>query len=377
MICNDNHNFPVKIPSHPYVLLRRSVLCNCAIEVDDNFLWESIATCPGKPSALTMYYTANTAFMNYSDNWIEESEIEKLDMHIFKNWTTEQVFPIALQTSEFDTKLLQAPKTLKDLVKQHKQKGQLLDKSQNGNNRKSFFNNIIMDIFLFIEAILSMLATAAIVHLVCKHTKLKALVTGITFQPIKQTEALIDKESITQNCTAQWYTITALTLMVISLIIYIFTTTQRCTIFKRKLYSNTVKVMLFFSDVKQYIPVKLCKTAGSIHLFQIYGQLTSNQITLERNFLWDFIKTEWGEVFLTLNGAIVQLPISVKVPLRDKYRLRHIMSKMSLLLHVMLRQGTSWYALDNIEYLLPLPMFRRIRTLIADGQQNDCRSSSM
>ena len=64
------------------------------------------------------------------------------------------------------------------------------------------------------------------------------------------------------------------------------------------------------------------------------------QITLERNFLWDVIKIEWEEVFLTLNGAIVQLPISVKIPLRDKYRLRHMMSEMSLLLHVMLRQGT-------------------------------------
>ena len=87
--------------------MKRSVLCNCAIEVDDNFLWECIAAYPGKLSALTMYYTAKTAFMNYFDNLIEQSEIEKVDMHIFKNWTTEQqVFPIALQTSEFDTKLL-------------------------------------------------------------------------------------------------------------------------------------------------------------------------------------------------------------------------------------------------------------------------------
>ena len=31
------------------------------------------------------------------------------------------------------------------------------------------------------------------------------------------------------------------------------------------------------------------------------------------------------------------------------------MRKRSPLLHVMLRQGTSWYALDNIEYLLPPP----------------------
>ena len=29
-----------------------------------------------------------------------------------------------------------------------------------------------------------------------------------------------------------------------------------------------------------------------------------------------------------------------------------MMSKRSLLLHVILRQGMSWYALDNIEYLL-------------------------
>ena len=95
------------------------------------------------------------------------------------------------------------------------------------------------------------------------------------------------------------------------------------------------------------------QSSRSIHLFQIYGQLTSNQITLERNFLWGVIKIEFEEVFLTLNGALVQLSISVKIPLRDKFRLRHMMSKRSLLLHVMLRQGTSWYSLDNIEYLLP------------------------
>ena len=61
--------------------------------------------------------------MNYFDFLVEQSEIEKLDMHISQNWTTEQeVFPIALQTPEFDTKLLQAPKTLRDPIRQHKQK---------------------------------------------------------------------------------------------------------------------------------------------------------------------------------------------------------------------------------------------------------------
>ena len=296
--------------------------------------------------------------MHYFDIMKENLEVTDLDIHISQNWTTqEQVFPISLQTSKIDPKLLKAPETLKDLVQQYKWKRQTLNKiNQNKNDTKrSFFNNIIMDIFLFVAAILSVIATAVIVHLVCRHTKLKALLTGIAFQPVKQTEAIFDNDQMQQHCTAQWYTIATLTLMIIALTVYICLTTQKCTIFKRRLYSNTVTVMLFFSDVKQYIPVTLCKTAGSIHLFQIYRQLNPDKIILERKTLWDVIKIDWGEVFVTLNRAIIQLPILVKIQLRDKYRLRSLMRKRSLLLHVMLRQGTSWYALDNIEYLLPPP----------------------
>ena len=58
---------------------------------------------------------------------------------------------------------------------------------------------------------------------------------------------------------------------------------------------------------------------------------------------------------MTLNGNIIHLPTSVIIPLRDKFKFRCIMRKRSLLLHIMLKQGTSWYALDSKEYLLPPP----------------------
>ena len=93
----------------------------------------------------------------------------------------EQVLPISLQTFKFDLKLLKALETLKDLVYQYKQEKQIFNKKENNNNKHSFFNNLIMDVFLFITAILSMVATTAIVHIVCKHAKLKALITGIAF----------------------------------------------------------------------------------------------------------------------------------------------------------------------------------------------------
>ena len=48
IICNISNDIPVKIPSHPYVLVNRSVLCNCGIEVGNHYLLESIVACDNR-----------------------------------------------------------------------------------------------------------------------------------------------------------------------------------------------------------------------------------------------------------------------------------------------------------------------------------------
>ena len=78
VVCKDNHEYPVKISRHPYVLLKRSVLCNCDIYAEDHSLLESIAACPGKQSDMTIYYTVNTAFMHYLDTFKEQLEVPSL-----------------------------------------------------------------------------------------------------------------------------------------------------------------------------------------------------------------------------------------------------------------------------------------------------------
>ena len=65
--CNVNNDIPVKIPSHPYVLVNRSVLCNYGIEADKHYLLESLAACNNKAHNLVMYFTINMAFTNYLD----------------------------------------------------------------------------------------------------------------------------------------------------------------------------------------------------------------------------------------------------------------------------------------------------------------------
>ena len=43
--CVHNNNILINIPSHPYVLLNRSILCNCDLEAESNFLFESLVVC--------------------------------------------------------------------------------------------------------------------------------------------------------------------------------------------------------------------------------------------------------------------------------------------------------------------------------------------
>ena len=64
IVCSTHNNIPIEIPSHPYVLLNRTVLHNCLIEAESNFLLESIAACNPERNDidLEMYFVANTAF---------------------------------------------------------------------------------------------------------------------------------------------------------------------------------------------------------------------------------------------------------------------------------------------------------------------------
>ena len=45
IICSINSDIPIRIPSYLYVLVNRSVLCNCGIEAENHFLLVSLAAC--------------------------------------------------------------------------------------------------------------------------------------------------------------------------------------------------------------------------------------------------------------------------------------------------------------------------------------------
>ena len=124
--------------------------------------------------------------------------------------------------------------------------------------------------------------------------------------------------------------------------------------FRKYRYSNTIKIMLFISDIKSYVPLKLCKTSGSIHLFKLTGNINKENITLHKNTIWDIMDIDWRPVTITLSGNIIDLPGSVIIPLRDKFKIRWIIKSRPLLLHLMLKQGQTWYPLSNIRDMMEI-----------------------
>ena len=185
IICSTHNNIPLEILSHPYVLLNRTVLCNCIIEAESNFLLESIAACkPEKTKAdLEMYFMVNKAFLNYFDEIIET-----LDIPVFHNVTKqEQVLPISLESDGLDEELLSAPKMLRTLVERYKQKRISFDKQHdilndeddNDSTETSIFDHLAFNIFIFLKAIISIVVVILVIKLIFKGKKMQTLLTNL------------------------------------------------------------------------------------------------------------------------------------------------------------------------------------------------------
>ena len=126
IIYNINNDIPVKMPSHPYILVNRSVLCNCGIEVDNHFLLKSLAVCENANSKLTMYSTVNTAFVNYLDKF--PNLTESLEFPEVKERTTfVQTLPISLNISKFDPTFLTPSSNLKEFINSYNNHKEIFD----------------------------------------------------------------------------------------------------------------------------------------------------------------------------------------------------------------------------------------------------------
>ena len=128
IICSINNNIPIEIPSHPYVLVNRSVLCNCGIEVENNCLLKSLAACHDSRTKLVMYFMVNLAFTNYLKDF---NLTEEISFPTITNKSTSEVtLLVFLNKSKFDESLPSAPLTLKEYISQYRRDKEIFDSKE-------------------------------------------------------------------------------------------------------------------------------------------------------------------------------------------------------------------------------------------------------
>ena len=273
IICNINNDIPIRIPSHPYVLVNRSVLCNYRIEADSHHLLECLAACDNKVTKLIMYFTINLVFTNYLDmipNLTDSSPIIK------DRTKYEDPLPLNLSAPYFDNSLRYRLNKLKDYMNNYINDKEVFNlqqrhatESDTFTSNKNFFSNHIVNFFMFTSSIISIITITLVVYLFCKHKHIRTIVTSLILHKIKEVEANSDSNPETNNYECRALVHVGIILTVLSMIIVMFLHYRRSRLCRGYKFSNAVKIMLFLSDVQNYMPIKLCKASGSIHLFKI------------------------------------------------------------------------------------------------------------
>ena len=278
-MCLYDKNIPINIPSHPYVLLNESILCNCDVETESNFLLESLTACQNSVKDLVMYFTVNLAFVNYFDNLVES-----LDVPISKNLTTqEQIFTYAWKALKLSPvhwmhqnaeRFCTAVQT-KEANPWTPSRAYRWGKNKLNPRFSSFLNSFMVDVFLFMTTLITIIIILVVIYVVGGHSKVKALVTNIVLQHLKWVEATdLRFQDVYCACKIQWYVIALLLLIFLGIVFIITNKFRKSNLFQEHLFSNITKEMLFISDTHSYVPLILCKIAGNIHLFRLGGRLT-------------------------------------------------------------------------------------------------------
>ena len=170
------------------------------------------------------------------------------------------------------------------------------------------------------------------------------LMASLVLQQVKEVGAVTQKEIYTECKILTYISLAFIIFVLVMVAILHYRKSKLC---RGCMFSNTVNIMIFISDVQYYVHIKLCNTAGSIHLFKISGMLNSENIKLNKKYIWNTLKIDWKEVSMTFNDNKITLPRIVTIKLKDKIKIRHMMKTEPLLFHVMLKQGITWFTLAS------------------------------
>ena len=236
---------------------------------------------------------------------------------------------------------------LKDFIEQYQENRIKATKQEDPTSGfRKFINSFLVDTLIFIAAILTVFLVFVILNIITGQSKLKMLVTTMALQRVRAVEALSTNRQA-QNCNSELLKI----LMILNLVIVVsllLRKLKKSVFFWGQPFSNMVKIKLFLANTKLYLSLDLNQLARNTHLFKLTGDLSLENITLKKNWIWDVLEIKWENIHLVLNDKEVHLPTTLIILFLYKLKVRQLFDKRDLMhLYIMLKQGKSWYNLES------------------------------
>ena len=377
LICTYASDMARPVPSHDYVLVNRSMLCNCHMESGLTYLLKSIAFCEDATTDYTMHFALNLAFLHM----IQEIWPGNF-FHLTPNLTQEELaFPLSFSTNadfrrqhpntSYPLNLLQEPNSLTALRSSLMARSLAIQKRNSpfpfnprqeypvGHLRKgSFLFHLALHIFYFSSGIIVFLSIGPQIYGWIKQGKLKALVATMTMYKLPTTEAVNETlylaESLVSSkgqakyvCLNPWINALLTLASLGTIIAYMIMRCRKRTLCKGLEYASACHLYVFISKNERYSPIKLHSTTGLLYNFVTNHKIPMESLELHRGCPWDSLRINWGRVTLTNGPSQIRLPYNVQVPLKEKTRLRNLMKGGDYTAHLMVLQGCTWYTVST------------------------------
>ena len=136
-------------------------------------------------------------------------------------------------------------------------------------------------------------------------------------------------------------------------------------------YATVCHIYVFISRNDRHSPIKLHSTTGLLYNFVTNQRLPMEAIELHKGCPLDSMCINWGEVTLTNGDTKIKLPYNVQIPMKEKSRLRSLMTGPDCTAHLMVLQGCTWYTVSTTPLHYPA-----IQRTCSPGSMNPLPPSS-
>ena len=386
LICSYHQGLAKPLPTSPYALVSRNILCHCHLQIGLTYLLKTIAACNASETPV-LEHTANLAFMDYYATFWNNTPVEAPSISPHNS----TLFPVYLEDYSQDPAFSiyggetdPHPNTLKQLSQLQYQKQVFLEtrkKLFNGkqaedmtpilpdlglkpkSGKSSFLFTVVFHIYIFIGSSVGIVLVLPYVLYAIKHRKLKALVAALTMYRAGGVEAVpvpnftapltaIDIPTQPASkliCHDPWVSFLMATITVIGIIVYLYRSCKHFTLVKGHKFASICHIYIIMGNQTRYVPIKIGQHVGSPYLFKFNTVISRERLSLQRQLLWDHLHLDWIEEEIVYKGQKVPLRQHVTIALADKLRLRNILTPDCCLMY-MVKQGDTWYQLSELRH---------------------------